>query len=460
MIVIVGAGISGLAAAYELSQRRVEFRLLEASSRIGGLIQTDHVDGFTIDAGPDSFLAAKPSARELCDQVGLMADIQQMNEPRTAFVLRRHRLFPLPSPSVFGIPQTTRAAATFDLLPVHARMRLLLEPYMPRASARDESIAAFFRRRFGPASVSRIAQPLLGGIHAGDVERLSVRSLFPTLLEAEASGGVLRGLKRPESPSGGMFHSLAGGMATLPKGISQRLPHGAIEYDAPVQSISPTADGWRIDTSSGSYDASAVLVATPLHETSRLLTTVDSMAAQLCAEVPHASTASIALGWRRDVIPHPLRGSGFVVVRGSFRITACTWASSKWEGRAPNGYALLRAFVGGTHDPDAVSLDDDQLVGIARRELGRVLGITAAPEVTRVYRWHDASPQLNVGHDERVRQIARQLDRHHGLFVTGRGLRAIGIPDCIADARAAASRAAEYISRKQINASINHYQHG
>jgi oxygen-dependent protoporphyrinogen oxidase len=447
MIAIIGGGISGLAAAYELALRGVRFELFEASHRVGGLIQTEHHQGFVIDAGPDSVLATKPAARDLCTAVGLGSSLLRMIDPKTAYVLDRNRLYPLPSPSVLGIPLTRRAALGFDLLPLHSRLRLLLEPQVRPAAASDESIASFFRRRFGSATVERVAQPLLGGIHAGDVEQLSVRALFPALREAEQRSGLLRHLAQQQRHSGGGFNSLAGGMGTMPDAIVRALPPGTIHVNTPVASLAATSDGWRVETSSGTSHAAGVLLATPVNITARLLEPVDPVAAQRCADVPHASTASIVLAWPRDQIRHALRGSGFVVARDAARITASTWISSKWQGRAPGGYTLLRAFVGGTRDSHALDLSDDELVEVARRDLARILEIHGEPSLVRVYRWREASPQLTVGHLDRLGEIDRRLQRYRGLFAAGRGLRAVGIPDCVADARRVAASAADYLAR-------------
>jgi oxygen-dependent protoporphyrinogen oxidase len=457
MIAIIGGGISGLAAAYELLQRGVPFELLEASPRVGGLIETEHHNGFVIDAGPDSMLATKPAARDLCASVGLASALVQMLDPKTAFVLDHGRLYPLPSPSMLGIPLTRRAALRFDLLTWQSRLRVLLEPHISRRNGGDESIASFFRRRFGRATVERVAQPLLGGIHAGDVEQLSMEALFPNLLQTERAGSLLRQLAVRQHRAGGFFNSLASGMGTLPEAIARTLPTGTIHLNTRIASVTRTSDGWRLETSSARYHAAGILLATPVHATARLLQTIDADAARMCAAVQHASTASIALGWRRDQISHPLGGSGFVVARDASRITASTWISSKWPGRAPEDYTLLRAFVGGVRDPHAIDLSDEELVGIARRDLARILGIHGDPVLTRVYRWRDASPQLTVGHLDRIREVDRRLSRHAGLFVAGRGLRAVGIPDCVADAREVAAAAAEFLVRSHRESKTQSY---
>jgi oxygen-dependent protoporphyrinogen oxidase len=193
-----------------------------------------------------------------------------------------------------------------------------------------------------------------------------------------------------------------------------------------------------------SVTARAVVIAAPAFVAADLLAPIDADAAGLCREVPYVSTASVALAWPRTAIPHPLRGTGFVVARrhSDVRITACTWVSSKWEHRAPDDTVLLRVFLGGAHDPDIVDLDDEAMVAIARRDLHRTLGIAAEPALARVFRWRRAGAQHTVGQLARVDAIERALARHPGLFVAGSGFRSVGIPDCVADARRAATRAA------------------
>lgn len=461
---IVGAGITGLTAAYELHRRGIRPVVFEAGPRPGGLILTTHVDGCTIEAGPDSILASKPAAMELVRALGLEAQVQQVRTPG-AFVLRGDRLFRLPSPSLLGIPQTWRALAGYDLLPWPARARLALEPFVPRAGSdpdgttlvphhvvsdtrpveNDESVASFFRRRFGAATVDLIAQPLLGGIHAGDIEQLSMASLFPRLLEIERTHGSV--LRAPRETAGGRpaFASLADGMGTLVRALEARLPPGTIRYDAPVEAIESRARGFRLQTE----ESPIIIIAAPAHAAAALLRPLDTRAADLCARVPYVSTASVALAFPRAAVRHPLRGTGFVVARrhSAVRITACTWVSSKWEGRAPDDTALLRAFIGGAHDPDAVSLDDDELVAIVRRDLDRVMGLAAEPSLARVHRWRRAGAQHIVGHLSRVAEIERRLTGR-GIFVAGSGFRSVGIPDCIADARRVAIEAVEFLHRR------------
>ena len=248
-----------------------------------------------------------------------------------------------------------------------------------------------------------------------------------------------------------MFRALSGGMAMLVAAIERRLPPDSVRLAAPALALARAASSeadWCVTTGDEQIRASAVIVAAPAPAAATLLADADPNVAALCREVPYASTASVALAWRRDAIDHPLAGSGFVVARGhnAARITACTWVSSKWEGRAPEGMALLRVFVGGVHDPQAVDLSDNELTEIAVRDMTPVLGIRTPPHFSRVSRWRAAGAQHNVGQLARMADIEARLARHPGLFVAGSGFRSVGIPDCIADGRAAANTASTYVT--------------
>jgi oxygen-dependent protoporphyrinogen oxidase len=448
MIAIVGGGISGLSAAYELAKRHVPFTLFEASPRLGGLIRTEHVAGFTIEAGADSILAQKRAALDLCAQVGLQPNILQQKSPRRAFVLHQGRLHPLPSPSMFGIPTTWTGLASYSLLPPLVRARIAIEPLIPARSAHtDESVATFFRRRFGAATVDLLAQPLIGGIHAGSVHTLSLPGLFPRLAEAERlQAKVLRWMRRTagEAGPGGPFRSLVSGMSELVDAIHHSLPPETVRLDTPVSLVSQYRDGWTLTTPAGRFSCSAVILACPAYQAAALLGPIDAEASALCAATPYVSTVSVALGWPRRAVVHPLEGSGFVVARASnpVRITAATWVSSKWKNRAPGGHVLLRAYMGGAHDPSAVDEHDDTLIATAVRELSAILSITGEPTLARTYRWRRAGAQHEVGHARRLSALEGRLAVMPGMYVTGSGFRSIGIPVCVADGRAAAAAAA------------------
>jgi oxygen-dependent protoporphyrinogen oxidase len=211
--------------------------------------------------------------------------------------------------------------------------------------------------------------------------------------------------------------------------------------DAPVDALTHRDHTWEVASSGRLERFGAVILACPARTAATLLGPIDPEAAALCAGVRYVSTASVALAWTRAAIAHPLEGSGFVVARAStpVRLTACTWVSSKWDGRAPGGYALLRVYFGGAHDPGAVDMDDDEMVDVAVRELSAILSIEGPPHLARVYRWRQAGAQHDVGHRARVQQVEERLRQHPGLHVTGSGFRSVGVPDCIADGRAVAA---------------------
>jgi protoporphyrinogen/coproporphyrinogen III oxidase len=245
-----------------------------------------------------------------------------------------------------------------------------------------------------------------------------------------------------------MFKALRGGMSELVTAIERRLPAGSVRLQSGARALSLENGTWRIACDSGTLGASAVIVASPAYVASRLVSGTDPQLGSLCSEIPYASTVSVALAWPRARVAHPLAGSGFVVSRrhSRLRMTACTWVSSKWEHRAAPGTVLLRVFLGGIADPEVVTLADADVVDIAVREVSSVLNVTGAPELARIYRWPNAGAQHNVGHAERVARIESRLAALPGLFVGGSGFRSIGLPDCIADGRGAAGRAAAFVA--------------
>ncbi|MCY4075473.1 MAG: protoporphyrinogen oxidase [Acidobacteria bacterium] len=453
-VAVVGGGITGLAAAHELHRRRVPFALFEGAPRLGGMIRTESAGGFTIDAGPDSLLVHKPAALALCRAVGLGPRLVPTLPPRAAYVLRRGRLRPLARGSVLGIPTGPGPLARNGPLSWRGRLRMALDLTLPARDAGDESVAAFFRRRFGQEAVDFLAEPLLAGIHAGEVERLSVRALFPTLVEAERNAGsVIRGLRRQRArrarggPDEGPFRSLPGGLGELVTAVAGRLPPAAVRCGSPVRAIEGSGP-FRMALDGGRIAARQVILAVPARAAAALLAPLDARAAQLAAAIRHTSSATVTLAWPRRTVGRPIRGSGFVVpwierVSGGLAILAGTSISSKWPGRSPDGQALFRGFVGGARDPGALARTDEDLVDAVHRDLARVLAITGAPTLARVYRWPDANPQHEVGHLATVAAIDARLARLRGLHLAGAAFRGVGIPDCIAAGQAAAAAAAE-----------------
>ena len=455
-VVIVGGGMAGLATAFELTLKNVDFVLLEAGARPGGVVLSEEIDGYTIDAGPDALLAQKHAGVALCDEVGLGERLIDTRPPRFAFIQRGGRLHALPASSVLGVPTELGPFIRTKLFSWPGKLRMGAEIFVPpKRDDSDESIGAFMRRRFGAEATEYLAEPLLAGIHAGDVDRLSVRALFPRFVEAErTSGSLLRSFRKQprRAPSSrGAFRSLPGGLSELVRAVAKRLPPSSLRLNSPVRRVEAAADGFVVETSGGDrVAAGAVVLAAPAWASSRIVATLDDELSRLCGEIPYASTATVALGFDRAGVAHPLQGSGFVVPRVEHTgILAGTWLSSKWDHRAPEGRVLMRAFIGGGRDPRAFELTDREMIARALAALTPLLGITAEPRLARVYRWERASVQHEVGHLARLDAIERALARRPGLFITGSGFRGVGIPDCVADGRATAGHVIQWLSRSQ-----------
>lgn len=465
-VIIVGAGMAGLGAAYEVARAGRRPLVLEASSRAGGVVRTEHEGGFTIDLGPDAILVGKAGFSDLCDELGVGSRLVPGTPPRTAFVLVSGALVALPEGAALGLPVKPLAWLRSRLFSVRGKVRVLGDLVLPRGGGADESIASFVRRRFGAEAVRRLAEPLLAGIHSGDAGRLSMHALFPRLVELERRHrSVILGLRRtvPQpAASEGPFRSFPGGTAEIVSALLDRLPADAIECGVPVHRLEPGERHTLVLADGRTRRAPLVVLAVPAHEASRIVGPVDSELGNLCARIRSVSVATIALGYPRGAVKHSLSGSGYLVPpdeRGS-RLLAATWSSSKWPHRAPSGFVLLRAFVGGERAPDLLELDDEGLIGLAHDELSRVLGIAGEPVLRRVQRWPRAAAQHDVGHLDLVRTIeARLAAGWPGVFVAGSGFRATGIPDCLADGRATARAALRYLaSRESGNQSANRHE--
>ncbi|MGH9312995.1 MAG: protoporphyrinogen oxidase, partial [Vicinamibacterales bacterium] len=375
-VVVIGAGIAGLAAAYELHRCGVTPIVLEASRRAGGLILTEREGPFVIDAGPDALLATKPGGIALCEALGLGGRLMPTSPPRTSFVLRDGRLHPLPRPAVLGLPLTWRAAAGASMLSLAGRARMALEPLVRARFVPDESIGSFIGRRFGREAVDYIAEPLLAGIHAGDIERLAIFPLYPMLVDAELTqGSVMKGLRArgrsdtPASPSAskareGLFLSLPGGMGELVQALEAALPPGTIHFGTRVGAVRKE-DGplFRVYQQESRLSCGVVVVAAPAWAAAEMLAPLDADLAALCGGISYTSSAIVTLAFDRHAVGDPLAGSGFVVPRAErMPLMAVTWISSKWSGRAPADSVLIRAFLGGARDPGAVDRSDAALI--------------------------------------------------------------------------------------------------
>jgi oxygen-dependent protoporphyrinogen oxidase len=458
-IVVVGGGVSGLAAAHravELARERgrpLELTLLEAGDRLGGTIQTERRDGFLVECGPDSFLSDKPWALALCRRLGLEDRLIPTDDRfRRTFVVFRGNLHPLPEGFQLLAPTQLRSFVSSGLFSWRGKLRMACDLLLPRGSDPDESLGAFARRRLGREALERVAQPLVAGIYTADPDELSLQAAMPRFFEMERrERSVILALwraarKAPALQAGAsgarwsLFVTFSDGMEELTRVLATRLPPGAARLKERVTGATREGGQWRVATASGAvFDADALILAPEAYQAARILRYVDPGLALLLEGIPQASSATVTLAYRRDEILHPLDGFGFVVPQVERRaIIACTFSSVKYPGRAPDGYALLRVFMGGALNESLLAADDASLVATAGAELHSLLGVAAEPRFTRVARYPRAMPQYHVGHLARVEAIERAVARHPGLRLAGGAYHGVGIADCVRSGEEAA----------------------
>ncbi|MDQ5844602.1 MAG: protoporphyrinogen oxidase [Acidobacteriota bacterium] len=472
-VVIIGAGISGLAAAYKILERHAELRepialtLFEAGSRVGGTIQTEERDGFLLERGPDAFITEKPEALDLARRLGLEPHLIQTNENhRRSFVVRNGRLLPIPSGFSLIAPSRLRPFVTSEIFSWQGKARIALDLLLPRGKLNgdaDESFAQFVQRRLGREALERMAQPMVGGIYTADPETLSLQATMPRFLEMERRHRSLILALRRSSPKAGeaasgarysMFLSFDSGMQLLTDTLAERISEpgdhsteAAIRFNARVDSLTldPPAPGrrpkWGIQTVTETLSADAVCLALPAFVSAQLLRNIDAQMSSELSEIPYASSATINLAYKREDIPHPLDGFGFVVPFIEKRtVMACTFSSVKFDGRAPDDNALLRAFVGGALQPELLELAEAELVSRVRSDLRDLLGIQRPPLFTEVCRWERSMPQYLLGHIKRLKRIEERLDSLPTLALAGNAYSGLGIPDCIRSGESAAEK--------------------
>jgi len=447
-VAVVGGGVAGLAAAYRLVERGVgDLVLLEASERLGGTIATERSGGFTIETGADSLITEKPWAVDLCERLGVTLIGTREGERRT-YVVNRGRLEPLPEGFLLLAPTDLLALARSRLFSWRGKLRMALDLVLPRGpEVPDESLAHFVRRRLGREALERVAEPLVGGIYTADAERLSLEATMPRFREVERRHrSLIRGLgaaaatTRAAGARYALFVAPRDGMGAVVEAIARRLPEGSVRLRAPVTAIASEGRRWRLVAGGEPLVADAVVLATPAHVAATLLAPLDAELGRLLGGIEYASSATVTLAYRSADLP-ALGGFGFVVPAVERRgLIACTYASRKFPGRAPEGHELVRAFVGGALRPDALARDDAALADLVRGELREIVGITAAPTLTRVHRHRLAMPQYAVGHLERVAAIEARLAALPGLVLAGAAYRGVGVPDCVRSGEAAANQ--------------------
>lgn len=466
-VVVIGGGASGLAAARRLLQREPPPRvtLVESEAQFGGKIRTEHAGGFVIEGGPDSFLAGKPRGVGLATELGLGDTLIGATPQRhRAFILYRDTFHPIPEGLTGLVPTKLGPVARSGLLSMRGKARLALDYVLPKHDAPDEALGAFVRRRLGNEAWERLVEPLMAGIYAADGDQLSLAATFPQLQAAEREhGGLIRGViaaraKAPvaSGPPRPPFLTPAGGLGVLVDTLARDLAsNGAVLRTGTLAlSVRQAVPGGTYEVAlSGEppLQADAVILATPAHVASGLVDGLDRTLSRDLAGIPHASTAIVTLAYRTEQFARPLSGHGYVAPRvAGGPVLACTWSSRKWSGRAPDGWELLRVFLGRSGDGEALlDCDDETLLAMAQAEIAARLGATGAPALSRVQRWPQGMPQYILGHPARVARIESNLAERAGLELAGNALRGVGVPDVIRSGEDAAARVLQYLQSRE-----------
>ena len=459
-LVIIGGGITGLSAAWVAARLRPDLRvtLIEQDKKVGGKIRTDLVDGFVLEAGPDSFLTTRPEVLRLCEDMGIAAGLIARTPRKTSsFIMHNHVLAPLPQGFSGMVPMDTAALAASPLLSEAGKKRAL-ENQDPREGrpGDDESVASFMVRRFGEEAYQLLIEPLVGGIHAADASLLSRDAILPPARGAGAGkpGSAAKSDGAAISP----FLSFPRGTAELIHALENRLVGVTIVRGTRVEAVRRTAataharaSGFLVEVAGGgSHEADALIVSTPAHEAARLLAPLDSALREMLGSIQFASTAVIHLGYRRADVPHPLDGYGYLIpsVEQS-DVVACTWSSQKWEGRAPSDHVLLRLMAGRFGRRDVLGRSDEELFALARGELSATLGISAAPVLQRLHRWDKGMPQYTVGHLRRTLAVFDRVRAFPGLLLAGSSYEGVGIPQCVESGARAAAAALRHLEKQE-----------
>ena len=447
-IVIIGGGITGLSAAYRLTELQneknldIEVLLIEKSDKPGGNISTVKKDGFLIELGPDMFFTQRPWALNLAERLGLENELVETNEAaRGTYVVWQKKLLPVPEGFLMLAPSKIAPFLKSPLFSWQGKLRMIMDLFIPKKALRDESLASFVRRRFGSEALERAAQPMIGGVYTADPEKLSLRATMPQFLELEEKyGSVIKGmLRRGKNETHGdtgarysQFLSFKKGMQTLVDTIVSKLPENSVSLNESVTEISHSKETWTIHSQKRKIDAEAVIITTPSYHAASLIENIDPSLYGDLSSIEYASSAVIILAYKREYISHELDGFGFVVpdVEES-DLVACSFSSVKFEGRAPDGHVLLRAFVGGALNPGICEMEDAIIIEKAEKEISQILGIKSAPEFTILKRYPLAMPQYHVGHVELVSKIREKISCHRGLKIAGNAYGGVGIPDSV-----------------------------
>jgi len=477
-VAIIGGGIAGLAAAYELEKARgagaaVEYTIFESRERLGGSLASETVNGIVLERGPDSFLSEKPAGAELCRELGLGDQLTPSNDAnRKTHIVVKNRLVPLPDGLMFLIPTKLVPTALTGLFSPATKIKMALELlHPPRPSGQDESVAALVERHFGKEAVDRLADPLLSGIYGGDATQLSARTVLPKLVEMETQyGSLTRGMlaahkqmrakmaamraangnggqgqagQKPAGPRS-IFTTLKGGLQQLVDALEARLNPEWVRTSTAVTALERDGGGWRLRFNRADEFYDAVILATPSWASGKLLAATDAALGDELSGIPYSSSITVNLVFDEAQLGLLPDGFGFLVPAVEGRaMLACTFVHRKFAGRTPTGKAVLRAFLGGANNEALLDQSDDVLIATVRRELSEILGARVVgphipAEATQVSRWRRAMAQYAVGHQERMKRVKERMAGLPGLRLAGNAYDGIGIPDCIRTGRNAA----------------------
>jgi protoporphyrinogen/coproporphyrinogen III oxidase len=455
-VAIVGGGVAGLAAAYELARQAydgaaLQVVLFEASTRLGGIIETVHEGEFVIECGPDAWVTEKPWARELAEELGLGDEVMASNDAtRKTYVLVDKKLQAMPDGMRMMVPSNLDALNGSDLFSDEAKQAFRNEAGRGeelRACApdEDESVAEFVQRHFGEEVLENIGAPLLSGVFGGDVTKLSVRAVMAPFVAMEREHGSLIAAvqaRAATSKARPVFTTLRSGMGTLVDRMIAAIPEDWIRLAAEVRFISYGQEGWLVGTERGVAQFDAVVMAAPVDVARWLLGPVDAEMAPLM-EMDASSAVVVGFGFPDAAQFAVPPGFGFLVPPGSDSLLlACTFVDQKFDDRVPQGGRLVRAFFGGKAAERLMRCGNDETAVVARMELARILGPLPEPQITVVRRWPRSLPQYGVGHLERMKALEERVKALEGLWLLGNGYRGVGVPDLVRDARAAARQLA------------------
>ncbi len=449
--VIIGGGISGLSAAYYLAKGGAGSLIVESRPRLGGVIQTEQVDGCTIEGGPDSFLSAKPAAMDLIRELGLAGDVIGSNDhQRITFVRKNGRLVPLPDGLMMMVPTKIFPLVTTGLVSWNTKVRMGLELLRaPQPKADDQSVAEFIEEHYGAEAVDYLAEPLLSGIYGGNPRDLSVNSVLPRFVDlANRYGSLTRGVlaeraraKSQQTNPAPLFRTLKGGLGQMVNAVAAAVQGKAEVQQGRAEAVERTTSGFRVRLDGQWLEADRLVLACEAHSVAPLLCRVDLRASELLGTVPYSSSMTVALGFDAADFARLPQGFGFLVPKKERRrLVACTWVGTKFPNRVPEGKIVARCFLGGVEDAGVLGESDEAIMATVTEELREIAGITARPKFSRIFRWPRSMAQYPVGHGRRIAELETRIGEIPGLYLAGNAYQGIGIPDCIRMGRAAAEK--------------------